>query len=174
MLLIVASAAYGLSADFRGWVNARAVALRKQFEELVLPQYAPVAPVAITTTSELPGHPGGAALDGFSNTYWAAAKDGPEPTLVLRFDRTVTLAKAIVRPGARDSFQSTHRPQRLHLVFSTGKTADLELKDNPEPQELEIADAEGVTSVEVHVTGLFQSVKGTEVALSEIEFFEEK
>ncbi len=172
LLLVVAGVVYGLYAPFRVWVNERVVAAKQGVERLVLPQYDPVSPVEVRATSELPEHPGAMAADGFSNTYWSAPLAGPEPTLVLRFDRAVTLSRAIVRGGANDDFQGLHRPQRLHLVFSTGKTADVDLKDNPDPQEVEIANGEGASSVEVHVVSVFRSVKGSDVALTELELFE--
>ncbi|WP_018681100.1 NADase-type glycan-binding domain-containing protein [Actinokineospora enzanensis] len=173
-VLVIAGIAYGISGDFRSWVNAHAIALEQDVEGVVLPQYAPVAPVEITATSELLDHPGASAFDGFSNTFWAAPAAGPEPVLVARFAQPVTLSRAIIRTGARDEFQARHRPHRLHLVFSTGRTADVELKDNPDPQQVDLADGAGVTSVEVHVVSLYQSVKGTDVALTEIEFFTEQ
>ncbi|GLZ39464.1 zinc ribbon domain-containing protein [Actinokineospora sp. NBRC 105648] len=173
VLLLVGGIVYGVSGDFRGWVNARAVAAKQGVERMIFPQYTPVSPVQVSATSELPDHPGALAVDGLSNTFWAAPRDGPEPTVVLRYDRPVSLARAIVRTGARDEFQTRHRAEQLHLVFSTGRTADVTLKDNPDPQQVDIENGAGVEWVEIHVVKVFQSVKGTDVAVTEIELFQE-
>jgi hypothetical protein len=172
VLLVIAGIAYGMSGQFRGWVNERAIALRHGVEKIIFQQYVPVSPVEIAATTQRPDHPGPLATDGFSNTYWAAPGDGPEPTLILKFDRPVSVSRAIVRNGAAGEFQGQHRAERLHFVFSTGRTADVVLKDNPDPQEVDIAEGDGATSVEIHVVSLFRSVKGTDLALSEIELFE--
>lgn len=172
VLLLVLGIVYGVSGQFRGWVNERAFALKHQAEKIIFQQYVPVSPVEVTATSQLPDHPAGAATDGFSNTFWAAPGAGPEPTLVLRFDREVSISRALVRNGSADNFQGQHRAERLHFVFNTGRTADVTLKDNPDPQQIDIANGDGATSVEIHVVSLFRSVKGTDVAVSEIELFQ--
>ena len=93
--------------------------------------------------------------------------------MVVKFDRTVDLAKIIVHNGDGAGFKETHRAQKLHLVFSTGKTTDIELQDRPDPQTLDLENGEGVDSVEIHVVSTFKSVTGIDLAISEIEFFEE-
>ncbi|CRK58376.1 hypothetical protein [Alloactinosynnema sp. L-07] len=172
VILLVLGIIYGVSGQFRGWVNERALAVKAGVEKIIFQQYEPVSPVEIAATSQLPDHPGQLVFDGKSNTFWAAPGVGPEPTLVLKFDREVSIARALVRNGNKDDIQGWHRPQRLHFVFSTGRTADVDLKDHPDPQEVEIANGDGATSVEIHVVGLFRSVKGQDVALSEIELFQ--
>ncbi|HVK21362.1 MAG TPA: hypothetical protein VM677_08380, partial [Actinokineospora sp.] len=172
VILLVLGIIYGMSGQFRGWVNERALAAKAGVEKIIFQQYEPVSPVEVTATSALPDHPGQLATDGKSNTFWAAPGDGPEPTVILKFDREVSIARALVYNGAKDDFQGQHRAQRLHFVFSTGRTADVDLKDNPDPQEVEIANGDGATSVEIHIVGLFRSVKGTDVAFSEIELFQ--
>ncbi|WP_436500672.1 NADase-type glycan-binding domain-containing protein [Actinokineospora sp. HUAS TT18] len=172
VILLVLGIIYGVSGQFRGWVNERALALKAGVEKIIFQQYDPVAPVEIVATSQLPDHPGQLVFDGKSNTFWAAPGAGPEPTLVLKFDREVSIARALVYNGNKDDIQGFHRPQRLHFVFSTGRTADVDLRDHPDPQEVEIANGDGATSVEIHVVGLFRSVKGQDVALSEIELFQ--
>ncbi|MGX7829333.1 zinc ribbon domain-containing protein [Actinokineospora sp. 24-640] len=170
VLLLVAGIAYGVSGQFRGWVNERALTAKQWAEELVLPQYDPVSPVSVSATKELPNRPGSAAVDGNTKSFWSAPGTS-KPILVLTYDRPVDLERAIVRTGAQDGFQSMHRPRKLHLVFSTGRTADVELKDHPDPQEVSFEQGEGATGVEIHVVDVFQSVKGTDLAFSEIEMF---
>jgi hypothetical protein len=175
--LLIGGILYAVFAPFRGWVNAQAAAAKHQVEVLIFPQYEPVSPTAsdFKCPAELPPDHGCAqATDGFSNTFWLAPVNGPQPVLVLKFDRTVDLAKIIVRNGANDSFQDNHRARKLHLVFSTGKTTDVNLLDNPDPNTYEIENGEGANSVEIHIVELFQSVKGPDVAISEVELFERK
>ena len=50
--------------------------------------------------------------------------------------------------------------------------ADVNLKDNPEESTYDFPNGEDASSVEVHVIETFQSVKGNQMALAEIEFFE--
>jgi len=174
LALVLGGVAYGLFTPFRGWVNERAVEAKGTFERIFFPQYAPVsaaeAPVASVA---LPDHPADLALDGRSNTFWAAPVGGAEPNMVVKFDRTVDLAKIIVHNGDGAGFKDTYRVEKLHLVFNNGKTTDVDIQDRPDPQTLEIENGEGINSVEIHVVGTFKSVASTNLALSEIEFFEE-
>ncbi len=174
LALVLGGVAYGLFAPFRGWVNVRAVEAKSTFEQMFFPQYAPVsageAPVASVA---LPDHPANMAVDGKSNTYWGAPVGGPEINMVVKFDRTVNLAKIIVHNGDGAGFKESHRAQKLHLVFNNGKTTDVNLEDLPDPQTLEIDNGKDINSVEIHVVSTFKSVSGTNLAISEIEFFEE-
>ncbi|WP_417281555.1 zinc ribbon domain-containing protein [Actinophytocola glycyrrhizae] len=172
--LILGGVAYGLFAPFRAWVNERTAEAKGTVERLIFPQYVPVsaaeAPVASVA---LPGHPANLAVDGASDSFWAAPMDGVEPNMVVKFDRTVNLARIIVHNGDGGDFKATARAQKLHLVFSTGKTTDVDLQDLPDPQTLEIENGDGVSSVEIHVVSTFKSVTGNTLAVSEFEFFEE-
>lgn len=174
LALVVGGVAYGLFAPFRGWVNGLGVEAKSTVERIFFPQYAPVsaaeAPVASVA---LPDHPANMAVDGKSNTYWGAPIGAVEPNMVVKFDRTVDLAKIIVHNGDGGGFKDSYRAEKLHLVFGNGKTADVNLEDKPDPQTLEIDNGEGVDSVEIHVVSTFKSVSGASLAVSEIEFFEE-
>jgi hypothetical protein len=174
LALVIGGVAYGLFTPFRGWVNERAAEAKGTFERIFFPQYAPVsageAPVASLAS---PDHPANMAVDGKSNTYWGAPVGGPEINMVVKFDRTVDLAKIIVHNGDGAGFKESHRAQKLHLVFDNGKTTDVDLQDRPDPQTLEIESGADVSSVEIHVLSTFKSVSGTDLAISEIEFFEE-
>jgi len=74
--------------------------------------------------------------------------------------------------GDNDKFDQSFRVERLHLVYSNGKTEDLQLKDQPDPQELTLQNGHNITSVEMHVMATYQSLHGTDVAISEIELFQ--
>jgi hypothetical protein len=172
--LVLGGIAYGLFAPFRGWVNEQAAEAKGTFERLVFPQYAPVSAAETPTASvALPDHPANNAVDNASDSFWGAPMGGAEPNMVVKFDRTVDLARIIVHNGDGGDFKATARAQKLHLVFSTGKTTDITLQDLPDPQTLEIENGDDVSSVEIHVVSTFKSVTGNTLAISEIEFFEE-
>jgi hypothetical protein len=174
LALVVGGIAYGLFTPFRGWVNERTVEAKGTFERMFFPQYAPVSAAEAPVASlALPDHPANMAVDGESNSYWGAPVGGAEINMVVRFDRKVDLAKIIVHNGNGEGFKESHRAQKLHLVFGNGQTTDVNLQDRPDPQTLEIDNGEGVNSVEIHVLSTFKSVSGTDLAISEIEFFEE-
>lgn len=172
--LVLGGVLYGLFTPFRGWVNERAAEAKGTFERTFFPQYAPVSaaeePVASISVQE---HPPNMLVDGLFDTFWAAPLGGVEPNVVVKFDRTIDLAKLIVHNGDGAGFKDTTRAQKLHLVFSNGQTTDVNLQDRPDPQTLEIDNGEGVTSVEIHVVSTFKSVTSNDLAVSEIEFFEE-
>jgi len=172
--LVLGGVAYGMFAPFRGWVNERAAEAKGTFERIVFPQYAPVSAAEAPTASvALPDHPANMAVDSASDSFWAAPLGGAEPNMVVKFDRTVDLVRIIIHNGDGADFKTTSRAQKLHLVFSTGKTTDVSLEDRPDPQTLEIENGDDVSSVEIHVVSTFKSVSGTTLAISEIEFFEE-
>jgi hypothetical protein len=173
--LLLGGVLYGVFAPFRGWVNDRAMAVKSEVEGIFFPTYEPVrAAEPPVSPVQLPRFPGTNALDGLTNTFWAAPVGGPrEPVLQVTFDREVDLARIIVHNGQQESFKDRHRAQKLHLVFSTGKTSDVNLQDRPDPQTLDIENGEGATSVEIHVLSTFKAVSGKEVAITEIELFEE-
>ena len=172
--LLLGGIAYGLFAPFRGWVNEQAAEAKGTFERIVFPQYAPVSAAETPTASvQTPEHPAKDVVDNATDSFWAAPLGGVEPNLVVKFDRTVDLTRMIVHNGDGTDFKATARAQKLHLVFSTGKTTDVNLQDLPDAQTLEIENGEGVSSVEIHVVSTFKSVTGNTLAISEIEFFEE-
>ncbi|GAB3459365.1 zinc ribbon domain-containing protein [Actinophytocola sediminis] len=175
VVLLLAGILYGVYAPFRGWVNDRAMSVKAGVEGLFFPTYEPVrAAEPPVSPVQLAQFPGTLALDGLTNTFWAAPVGGPrEPVLQITFDREVDLARLIVHNGQQENFKDRHRAQRLHLVFSTGKTTDLNLQDRPDPQTLEVENGENATSVEIHILSTFKAVAGNEVAITEIELFEQ-
>lgn len=172
--LVLGGLAYGMFAPFRGWVNERGVEAKGTFERMFFPTYAPVSAAEAPKASvELPEHPPNMAVDGQSDSFWGAPVGGAEPNMVVKFDRKVDLAKIIVHNGDGADFKATHRAQKLHLVYSSGKTTDVTLQDRPDPQTIDVENGEDVDSVEIHVVSTFKSVTGAELAISEIEFWEE-
>jgi hypothetical protein len=174
LLLALSGLAYGLVPGVRSWANPNFTTMSRKAQSIFKPVYVPTRPVGVDSNGELPDHPADAVSDGFTTTYWAVPGGGPEPILVFRFEHAVNLKRAIVRSGASDNFQASHRPQRLHLVFSSGRTTDLNLVDSPDPQTLDLPGSEGATSVEIHIVAQYHAVSGPNLAMTEIEFFEQQ
>jgi len=169
---LVSGVLYGVHLPFRQAVNDQVLTWKRDVEGIFVTRLNPVRPTGVTATVELPDHAANLVGDNAFNTYWAAPVDQGETALVLTFDHPVDLRKAIVRVGIEKEFQSAHRPQKWHLVYSTGKTFDVDLADTPDPQEVALDGGAGSTSVEIHIVALNRSLQGTDVAISEIEFFE--
>ncbi|ONI89126.1 hypothetical protein ALI22I_16570 [Saccharothrix sp. ALI-22-I] len=169
--LLGAVGAYGLIPSFRSVVNTQATSVVKDVKGIFVTELVPVRPTGITATAESPDHPPLMAADNAKNTFWLAPVEPKPPALVLDFGREVDLREAIIRVGNPDDLQTAHRPKKLHLVYSTGKTFDLDIADTPDEQKVKIENSAGATKVEVHVVEVHRSLQGNEVALAEIEFF---
>lgn len=167
--LLTAVGAYGLVPSFRNLINTQATSVIHSVKDIFGTDLTPVRPTGITATAESPDHPPGLAFDNATNTFWLAPVAPRPPALVLDFGREVDLREAIVRVGDPADLQAAHRPKKLHLVYPTGRTFDVDLADTPDPQTVRL---EGVAStVEVHVVEWHSSLRGNEIALAEIEFF---
>lgn len=175
-VLLIGGILYSTVIPFRGWVNHQYRSTKSFIARSIGPQYTPAPPIKddFLCSAAAPDHSCDKAIDGLGNTYWLAPASDPQPVLVLRFDHPVDLAKAIIRNGASDHFQANHRARRLHLVFSTGKTSDIDLVDSPDPNLYDINNGQDATSVEIHIVELFPSPTGNGVAISEIRLFEKK
>ena len=86
---------------------------------------------------------------------------------------TVDLAKIIVSDGAAENFQAHHRPKTLLFIFEKG-TYEVNLKDTPEPQTITIHNGKGVQRFKIAITSVYESLDGTDVGLTEVEFFKKK
>jgi hypothetical protein len=174
ILLVLALLGYVLVPPVRGWANPAAREGWHRVRSLFSPKYVPVRPTQVASNRELAGHSAALAIDTVTTTYWAAQDGDVEPTLVFTFERPVDLRRAIVHNGAGQDFQHAHRARQLHLVFSTGHTADVTLLDSPDPQTVDIPSYPDADRVELHVVSLYHAVRGTELAIAEIEFFERR
>ena len=141
----------------------------------ISPKYEPVRPSSAIASSSLPNHDPKMAIDGISNSYWAegAQGDGEGQQLVLRFDRPVDLDRIGILTGASrkpEDFLAQPRPERLHLVFSDGSTADVSIKDSAGFQTFTIK-ARQATTVEVQIKSVYKALGGKDLAITEIELF---
>lgn len=174
VVLFVGTLVYGIHPPFRDAVNERWTSAKDRVQAIVKPQFVPVHASGAQATTESPDHPGPLAVDGFKNTFWVAPGAAAEPTLVLTFAEPVDLKRAIVRNGSSEDFQKSHRAKDLHFVYSTGQSFDATLTDTPEEQKVRLKEAQGVTSVEIHVTSVYRSLQGNDLAITEIELFTKK
>ncbi|OLE35636.1 MAG: hypothetical protein AUG48_10075 [Actinobacteria bacterium 13_1_20CM_3_68_9] len=181
-IIVVALLAFLLVPSFHNAVVDRASKAFTSLRIALRPNYDPVHPTAATATSAVGGHLPALAMDGFSNTYWAARASDRAPVLVLRFSGPVDIAAIGFRSGASgtapaDAFTSQPRPRTVHLVFSNGYTSDLSLIDQDATQptqftKLPDGKARQVTFVEIHVQSMYAPVGApvSSVAISEVEF----
>jgi hypothetical protein len=174
LVLLLGGLLYGMFAPFRNAVNERVGPMKQRVTAKIFGAYDPVSATEAAGTSEVRGHPATAAIDGFRNTFWQAPGRDGQPTLVLSFARPVNLDRMLLRSGSSTAFQGQGRPKLLHLVYSTGKTADVPVKDTPDSQELKLPDGHDVTKVEIHITEIYTSLKGHDTAITEIELFAKK
>ncbi|MEJ2854019.1 MULTISPECIES: NADase-type glycan-binding domain-containing protein [unclassified Saccharothrix] len=162
---------YGLHGQFRSAVNSQALGAVGTVKDWFSNEAKPIRPNDVTANVASPGHEPKLAADNNTATYWSAPLEPAPPALVLKFDRKVDLAQAMFLVGIPNAFQTAHRPDKVHLVYSNGKTQDLNLVDLPEPKAVQLEGAQGVEWIEVHVETVHRSLQGNEVAISEIELF---
>lgn len=176
--LLIAGIVYGVYSPFRDWVNGRWNTAKDKVESIVRPSFQPVTAGPGTTSNEVtpldPAHPAASATDGFKNTYWLSPPPTADfrPELDVALTEQVDLSRIIVHSGASDDFQGHHRPQTLLFIFDTGASDEVTLENTPEPQTITIHGGGDVQRFKIAITSVFESIDGTDVALSEIEFFE--
>jgi hypothetical protein len=180
-VIIVALLAFLLVPSFHNAVADRVSKAFNTWRIALHPNYDPVHPIAASASSAIAGHPPMLAMDGYSNTYWAALASDRAPVLVLRFNGPQDIAEIGFRSGASgtapvDAFLLQPRPHVVHLVFSNGYTTDLTLKDQEATQAQFYALGDGkakqVTFVEIHVQSVYATAaaSASSVAITEVEF----
>jgi zinc-ribbon domain len=172
VVLLVGGVVYASWSPFRTWVNTEVMDGKSRVMSVIHPQYTPVHPFQVTAGAELKDHPGSALSDGFTNTFWAAPV-GDKAFVTLKFDHPVDVSRALIRIGISGNFQGSNRPHDLHIVFSTGKTQDLNLDDKADPQEVKFKAGGKITSMEIHVASLYRAPSDS-VAITEVELFSKK
>ena len=170
LILLVGGLLYATVPDFRSYVYAKGIETKNAVVNAVMPQYPPVRPIETTATGQIPKHEAVMATDGFTNTYWACPVAGPQH-LSVKFQEPVRPRRLLIRAGIIGNFQGSNRPKKLHLVYPNGKSDDVSLADNTDPQELKIDPGEPIGSIEIQIVELYVSTQSREVAISEIEFF---
>jgi Double zinc ribbon len=165
---------YGFSQPFRANVNTQVVAAKDSLAGTFLEDWVPVRQSSISAAQERPDHPASLAMDNDKGTFWAAPTDPRTAALTIQFDHVTDLRRMIVYSGDAKKYLGSQRPQRLTLVFDTGKTHDIQLTDQPDQQEHAIKNGNGVKQVQVLIAGVYPSTESTDTVISEIELFEKQ
>ena len=177
--LLLLGILYGIYGPFREWVNDGYNSGREKVMSVIRPKFDQVTVGPGTTSNDVvpnPEHPGVMAVDGFKNTYWLTAppSDAFRPELDVQLTEQVDLAKIIVRTGASDDFQGHHRPKTLLFIFDNGGSSEVELKNTPDAQTVNIDNGGDVQHFKIAVTSIYESLDGTDLGLTEIEFFKKR
>ncbi|MCR6487830.1 discoidin domain-containing protein [Amycolatopsis sp. OK19-0408] len=147
-------------------------ALRQRVLDLAGTALGPVRPATVDGPVAAPDHPPKAVFDTFKNTYWTAVwAEGAKPALVVRLGSPVALRKVIVTNGASDAFAAHARPATLEFSYSNEKSDIVAVADSPQPQELTLANAVGVTGLKITVLAVHPAQDAKDLALSELELF---
>lgn len=165
---------YAFSPPFRGNVNTEVIEAKNTLAGAFLEDWVPVRQSSISAAQERPDHPAKFAMDNNTATFWAARTDSKTAALTIQFDRVTDLRRIIVHSGDPKNYLASQRPQRLTLVFDTGKTHDITLTDKPDNQQHAIKNGNGVKQVQVLVAGIYPSAESTDTVISEIELFEKQ
>ncbi|MGZ4722571.1 MAG: NADase-type glycan-binding domain-containing protein [Ilumatobacteraceae bacterium] len=179
IVLVVLGLVYGVYSPFRHWVNREFTTAKDKVWSVIHPQFDSVLAGPGTTSNEAvpldPNHPAAMAVDDARNTYWLTSPptDAFRPELDVTLNEKVNLAKIIVTNGAAENFQAHHRAKTLLFIFESG-SYEVQLKDTPEPQTITIHNGNGVQHFKIAVTAIYESLSGTDVGLTEIEFFKKK
>ena len=176
-LIVVALLAFALVPSFHNLVVNKVTTGVTAVRKIVHPNYDPVNPIGVSASTSIAGHPPTLAIDGFSNTYWAAVPNDRAPFLTIKFAKPTDLAEIGITSGASglapaDQYRGQPRPEQIHLVFSDNSTQDITLADKPATQFIALNNVKQVTSVEVHIVSTYPTAgpAPSSVAITEIEF----
>ncbi|MEU7982215.1 hypothetical protein AB0B63_27250 [Micromonospora sp. NPDC049081] len=176
VLLFAIGVAYLIYPPLRerinGAVSGPVTGARDWADRKINPRFVAVRPVEVTGGASVRDHGPALSVDQYRNTHWQVRWDAEKPpTVTLRFAAEVDLQRLIVTAGTAEDYTASHRPKTLHLVYSTNRSDTLAIEDTGEPQTLTLDGADGVTSVQIQVTDVHRAEKGTDVTVSEFEFF---
>ncbi len=172
VLILIGGVAYGAVPSIRNGVDKWFDNTKGRVQSEIRPTYVPIHAVSATANMNIAGHPGGLAIDELTNTYWLAPWNPDKvPALTLDFGHKVTLKEMILYSGVAANYVAFGRPSKLHLVYSNGTSSNVTPDDTDKPQTLPISGANGITSVEIQIAGVYPGNKGSNVATTEIEVF---
>ena len=184
IIFILLGILYGVYTPFRNWVNARYTSTKNSVMSVIKPQFVPINPTDVQQSSIDAANPdcanercvGGNAFDLATNTYWQADPADGEPTLIIEFANEADLRRLIVTSGDTANFAKKARPAEIRLLYSTDESQVITLKDQADPQTIELKNASNVTSIEIHVTQTYDPVGAGPfaMALTEMEFLRKK
>ena len=177
-LVVVALILFIVVPPFRSAVQTRATSIVQPIFCHIFCKLSDVGQIGSDSTSAVTGHESKLAIDQNTTTYWAASPQDAHPFIHIQFDTFYDVTQFLVTPGPAgtapsDQFKAQPRPEKVHLVFSDGRTADLTLADQPGLQHFAL-NFKHVNGVEVHVVSTYPALAGSprlsSVAITEIEF----
>lgn len=172
ILIILAGLAYGAIPSLRAHVNSIFTKDKNHFLQVIKPNYVIVHATSVKWHKAIVGHPGSDAVDEFTNTFWLAKwSKTNEPMLTLYFGHKVTLKEMIIYSGVAANYTAYGRPATLHVVYNTGQSDTIQVTDTDKQQTLSFKNANGITSAEFQIAGVYPASKGSSVAITEIEVF---
>ncbi len=166
----------GYLGPFRAPINNAYSRFRSDLLSRIELRYTPVFAVSATASSYLPALPPTNAIDGLSNTYWAAqptANDGVGQTLTIKFSPSTRLDKIGFIIGADDNpadYTTQPRPEKVKVSFSDGKSQIFTLVDSPSFQSFTIHYS-SVSSITITIESVYKSPVGHSVAIAEVLFY---
>ncbi|MFB8032752.1 discoidin domain-containing protein [Streptomyces sp. NPDC056004] len=140
-----------------------------------------VPPTRFRASSTAPGHPAGAAFDGFNNRYWAPSAAGPDTGagqyVECDFEQPVRVLKLVVFSGTSakmDEFLTQARPAKVTVVLTsadgTSVSRKLRIKDQPGQQTFDLHGSE-IVRARLTTDTTYGAGPGRRLAVAEIEFF---
>jgi hypothetical protein len=172
VMILLGGLLYGVFPPLRNGVNSRFESIKTSITNAIGDNLSPIHAVSVTANSTAQGSSPLYAADENLDTYWLAPwSDSNHPVLTFKFSRHVTLRKMILHSGADNNFVQIGRPGGLLLSFSNGETLTLIPQDTSQSQTFTISHANLITSVQMQITGINPGSSGSDVAITEIEWF---
>jgi ribosomal protein L40E len=170
-VIAVVVLAYFVVPPLHDRVNSMVASAYSAAHRHFAPTTSYVRPSDAKASSQVSTHPARLAIDLIKETYWAAnTSTDKQPWLRLSFGAPVDIDGILLTSGAGNDYASLARPKQVKLLFSDKTTADLTLKDDPNPTTYDVT-AHGVTYVEIHILSVYPSAQSPDVAIDEVEFF---
>jgi hypothetical protein len=181
-IFVLGALGIGASFIFIPNVGARATKFAREniskATSAVNPKFEAVNATSVNALTWVPGHEPNFANDLGINTYWAegAEAEGIGQSQSFTFEGKVELAKVILTVGATETpeiYLNNPRPKQLHIVFDTGKSADITLKDEfQKAQSFSLKGAKGVSKVDIVIASVYQGKAGggSDSGIAEVEF----
>ena len=180
IVLLVLGLLYGIYSPFRNWVNDRYTSGKDKVMSVIHPQFDPV--------TVGPGHDvqrDDATRSRTTRQRWRrTALRTPtgsarrramtfRPELDVTLTEKVDLAKIIVSMVPSDNFQAHHRPKTLLFIFENG-TVRGEPERHAGTADHDDSQRQGSPAVQDRGHERLRVIDGTDMGLTEIEFFKKK
>ncbi|MEV6165566.1 discoidin domain-containing protein [Streptomyces sp. NPDC052052] len=172
LLIVVACGVWFALPHVSGWFGFAK-------DETGTPEAVP--PTRFRASSVAPGHPAGAAFDGFNNRYWSPSAAGPDTGvgqyLECDFEQPVRVLKLVVFSGTstkKDEFLAQARPARITVTLTAadGSRTDkvIRVKDQPGQQTFDLRGSQ-VVRARLTTDSTYGAGSGRRLALAEVEFY---